>query len=244
MNTDQTLKKMHSLNLNGMADRYEVLLNVSSKEGHPDAHTMLAMLLDAEEASRKHKKTEMIIQQAQLRYKMTPNEINCSAVRGLSAERWLYLCECKFIEDGTNIIILGPTGVGKSVVACALARQACTLGIKTLYFSANKLLEQISAAKLKGTYLKFLNKLSKIPLLVIDDFALKALDTDCRIAMYEIMEDRVGRGAVIVTSQYPIAKWYEKIGDPTMAEAILDRMSSRADKITLTGDSRRKKKDQ
>jgi DNA replication protein DnaC len=241
MNTDQTLKMMRTLSLNGMADRYEVLLNISSKEGHPDGHTLLAMLLDAEQSSRKRKKTELIIQQAQLRYKIAASEISCSAARGLSAEQWLYLCECKFVEEAVNVIILGPTGVGKSAVACALARQACTLGIKTLYFSTNKLIEEVANAKLKGTYLKFLNKLAKMPLLIMDDFGLKALDTDSRLALYEILEDRVGKGAIIVTSQYPVTKWYEKLGDPTLAEAILDRMAGRAEKINLSGDSRRKK---
>lgn len=242
MNTVETTSTLRGLKLSGMADRYELILELSGKHEGPDAHTMIAMLAESEKDYRRKRKTEVNLKQARLRYQINAQEVDCSPARGLSREQWLVLCECSFIENATNIIIIGPTGVGKSAVACALGRQACLQGYKSMYFNVNRLIEEIKAAKLNGTYLKFLDQIAKTPLLILDDFGLKPLDKDVRVAFYEILEDRSGKGATIVTSQQPIPNWYERFGDSTLAEACLDRLTGNSEKINLSGASRRFKK--
>ena len=239
MNTDQTLSTLRALKLNGMANSYQVIVDCSGRKDLPDGHTMVGMITDAEADHRKLRRTESNLKQAKLRYKIDPQEIECSKERGLTKEQWLILCECSFIKKGTNVIILGPTGVGKSAVACALGKQACYLGYRAIYHNMNKLIEEIRNAKLNGTYLKFLDQLAKTPVLILDDFALKQLDREVRVAFYEILEDRADNGSLIVTSQLPTANWYDRFGDKTIAEACMDRMTGNAVKIQLSGESRR-----
>jgi len=242
MNTEQTNRMLRALKLSGMANRYELMIEMAGKVAPPDGHTMIAMLVEAEQEYRKRRKTEINLKQAHLRYQLNAQEIECSQARGLTSEQWLLLCEGRYIEQAVNVIIIGPTGVGKSAVACALARQACLQGTKVLYFNMNRLIEEIKAAKLNGSYLKFLDQLAKTPLLLLDDFGLKSLDKDVRVAFYEILEDRSGKGSTIITSQLPIANWYDRFGESTLAEACLDRLTGNAEKISLTGASRRVKK--
>jgi len=241
MNTTETLTQLRRLKLNGMADRYELLLEMLAGEEAPDLHTGIAMLAESEEISRKERRTEVYIRNAKFRYKVGIQEVSCSADRGLTREQWILLCECKFIEKCRNLIIDGPTGCGKSHAVSALGRQACLLGYRTIYLNMNRFIEEIKAAVLSGTYLKLLDQFAKTPLLILDDFGLKQISKDARIALYEILEDRVGKGSTIITSQLPVSKWYEKFADPNLAEAVLDRLTGYADKITMSGKSWRSK---
>jgi DNA replication protein DnaC len=136
----------------------------------------------------------------------------------------------------------GPTGCGKSYLVCALAYQACLLGYRTLYFNMNRFIEKVMLAKLDGTYLKQLNHWERTPLIILDDFGLQPLDQHTRLAILQLMEDRYARKSIIITSQLPVSKWHEFINEPTLADAILDRLTAKAHRIALKGESMRKKK--
>lgn len=147
------------------------------------------------------------------------------------------LADGSFIQRAENLLITGATGCGKSYLACALGRQACMLGYRTVYYSLNRLIEALAAARLDGTY-----HIAKMPLLILDDFGLQPLNHDMKLTILQILEDRFAKGATIVTAQLPVAKWHEYINEPTIADAICDRLTANAHRIELKGDSLRKKK--
>ena len=239
MNTDQTKSKMKFLRLHGMLQRYESIIDCMRTDDLPDFHTGVGMLIEAQYDDKIQSSIANALKQSKLRYKIDPQDIECSRQRGLSKEQWIQICEGNFINDGTNIIILGATGVGKSAIACALGKQMCRIGKKVLYYNGSKFNEEIKASKLNGSYMKFLNRVSKVPVLILDDFGLKPLDEFARTALFDILEDRSGNGSVIIASQLPISNWYDRFGDRTLAEACMDRMTGNAIKIQLTGESRR-----
>lgn len=239
MNTQQTLEQMRQLKFTGMVDRYSIITELG-QDHQMDAHTMIATLIEAETLSRSQKRTALYIKQARLRYQVSPEEIVCSEERGLSREQWVLLCEGTFIKQARNIMISGATGCGKSWIACAIGRKNCMNGYRTLYHNMNRFLEEIKTAKLTGTYLKLLDQYAKVPLLILDDFGLKQVDRDSYVSLYDILEDRIGKGSTIITSQFPVANWYERFEDVTLGEAILDRLTGSAERITLKGTSWRK----
>lgn len=242
MNTEQTITRLRKLKLNGMADRYQTLLETDFYLDDLDQHTLLSMLLEAEDIYREHRKLTLLVKNARIKNHVLPSGVICSSEEGLSKEKWLYLCECHFIKNQTNLLILGKTGVGKTHAAKALAYQACTKGYKTLFYNMNRLVEEIKSAKLQGTYLKLLGQLTKVSLLVVDDFGLKRMEEPILVSLYEIMEERTGLASTIFTSQLPIKNWYDVFNNnATLAEAFLDRVTGNADKLELLGDSKRKK---
>lgn len=242
MNTQQTLTQMRQLKLAGMAERYHLITELANQHDQLDAHTMIAMLIEAEILTRSEKRTNLYIKQARFRYQVSPEEVTCSPERGLDKEQWILLCEGAFIRQSKNILITGATGTGKSCISCAIGRKACLDGQRTIYHNMNRFIEEIKAAKLAGTYLKLLDQYAKVPLLILDDFGLKPIDSEVRICLYEVLEDRIGKGSTIITSQLPVANWYDKFDNPTLAEAILDRLTGSAERITLKGASWRNKK--
>ncbi len=240
INTDQTLEKLEQLKLHGMAQAYQSTLTLPSHE-LPTIHELMAMAVDAEQLTRISQRTQMYLKISNLRYDAVLEQIQCSPARNLTRNQILTLTDCAFIQRAENIIITGATGCGKSYLACALGRQACALGYKTLYLGLNRFTEKLSLAKLDGSYIKLLNQLEKIPLIILDDFGLSPLENQVKIALLQVLEDRYGKRSTIITSQLPVNKWYQYINEPTLADAIMDRLSGSAHRFELKGESLRRK---
>jgi DNA replication protein DnaC len=241
MNTESTVEQMQHLKLFGMSKLYKAVLDQPVHQ-QPEAHTLLAMLTDAETQYRLSQRTQLYLRLSKLRYNTMPEQVNTTSGRGITREQLLLFCDGAFIDKGENILISGLTGCGKSYLACALGRQACMLGYRTLYFAMNRFIEALAAAKLDGTYIRWLNQIARTPLLILDDFGLQPLDHHTKLALLQILEDRYAKGATIVTSQLPIKAWYEYINEPTLADAIMDRMTANANRVDLKGESLRTRK--
>jgi len=240
MNTQITIDQLSQLKLHGMARAYEAILSMPVQE-QPTLNQFMARLVEAESLDRDQKKTESFLSQSKLRYNAIIEQVHCNDTRNLSKEKLMTIADCSFINRAENLIITGSTGCGKSFLACAIGRQACTFGYRTLYFGINRFLERISSSKLDGTYIKMLNQIEKTPLIIIDDFGLFPMDKVTRLALLQMLEDRYGKKSVIITSQLPVAKWWEYIGENSVADAIMDRLSVNAHRFELSGDSLRKK---
>lgn len=241
MNTQITLDQLNQLRLHGMADAYQAVLSLPLQE-QPSIHQFLARLSEAEMQHRVHKRTQTYLRQSKLRYNAVIEQVYCNSSRNLTKDMLLTVADCGFIERSENILITGATGCGKSYLACAIGRQACSFGYKTLYFGMTRFLESIAQTKLDGTYLKMLNKIEKTHLLIIDDFGLHPLDKVARLALLQMLEDRYAKRSTIISAQLPVDKWYQYIGESTIADAIMDRLSGNAHRFELKGESLRRKK--
>ena len=241
MNTESTVTLMHDLKLFGMSKLYQVVAGQPVHQ-QPEAHTLIGMLTEAEAQHRLAQRTQLYLRLSKLRYNTMPEQVKTAADRGITKEGLLRFCDGSFIEKGENILISGATGCGKSYLACALGRQACMLGYRTMYYAMNRFIEALAAARLDGTYLRWLNQIAKTPLLILDDFGLQPLDHNTKLALLQILEDRYAKGATIITSQLPVKLWYEYLQEPTIADAIMDRMTAQAHRIELKGESLRIKK--
>lgn len=241
MNTTQTLQQMQQLRLSGMYQAYRAQLELPMDQ-QLETHQLTAHLLEAEELHRANEKTAYYLKLAKLRLPATIDQIECSAARNLTKQQLAELAEGRYIQQGRNVLILGPTGVGKSHLACALGHQACIHGYKTTYFNMNRLIEKVSLSKLDGSYIKLLNHLERQSLIILDDFGLAPMTLEIRLTLLQLLEDRYGKKSIIVTSQLPVAQWHAYINDPTLADAILDRMTANAHRIELKGESMRRKK--
>jgi DNA replication protein DnaC len=218
---------------------------VESRHHHDLTHDqLLDTLLQSEWEYRENKKFDRHLRLARFRYGASIEEIDFAAPRGLDKTRLLRLADGSFIERRENLLVTGPTGVGKSFIASALGHQACLLGYRTLYFNAQKLFAKLKILKADGTYLKEITRMEKCDLLILDDFGMQNLDNTTRMNLMEIIEDRHGRKSTIIASQLPVASWYEVIGESTIADAILDRLIHGAHRIELNGSSMRKKNKQ
>lgn len=241
MNTTQTLEQMHDLKLTGMASSYRSQLELPLNQ-QLEGQELIAHLLQSEKLYRSNERMETLIKGARFRTNATPEDIECSAARNLSKAQFSSLLEGRYLVQGENILITGSTGCGKSYLACALGYQACLMGIKTKYYNMNRLIEAIIMAKTEGSYLRFINQLEKISLIILDDFGLQSMNKNIKLALLQMIEDRYGKKSLIITSQLPVASWYDYLDEPTLADAIMDRMSAKSQRIELQGESRRKKK--
>lgn len=241
MNVQTTVEQLKKLKLLGMLRTYEAALTVPVHE-QITADMLVARMVEAELQHRVNKKTELYLRHSKLRYNAILEQVYCNPSRNLTSDQLMRLADGLFIDRAENILITGATGCGKSYLACALGRQACSLGYRVIYFGMNRFLERIAQSKLDGTFIKMLNQIEKTHLLILDDFGLTPLDSISRLALLQVLEDRYERRSVIITSQLPVMKWYDFIGEPTLADAIMDRLAGNAHRIELKGESLRKKK--
>jgi DNA replication protein DnaC len=238
MNTAQTLMQMQQLKLIGMYHAYQSQLDLTINH-QLDGHELLEHLIQSELTHRSNEKTTMLLRTAKLRLSAGITQIECDTARNLTKQQLALMAEGNYIKQGQNILITGATGCGKSFIACALGHQACLQGYKTTYLNMNRLIEKITLAKLDGSYLKMLNQLEKQQLVILDDFGLQPIAQDVRLTLLQLLEDRYEKRSIIITSQLPVSKWYEHINDPTLADAIMDRLSANSIRIELKGKSRR-----
>jgi DNA replication protein DnaC len=235
-----TLEKLTTMRFTGMAAALDEQMQM---EGLDDMafEERLGILLDREQAVRETRRMKTRLRKAKLRQQGSIEDIDFRHPRGLDKSLVVRLADCQWIRKHNNLIITGSTGVGKSYLACAFAEKACREGFSALYLRTTKLFEDLSLAKGDGRYLKLLTSYAKTDLLVLDDYGLLELNQEQRHDLLEILEDRHGLKSTLVTSQLPVENWHEQIGDPTLADAILDRLVHCAHKIQLKGESMRKK---
>jgi len=240
MLTHPTLDLLNELGLTGMAKGFQDL------EAQPEARALehgewLALLLEREATQRRQKRFEARARAARLRHDAQVEDTDFRAVRGLDRGLFLQLAGCDFIRKRQGLLLTGPAGVGKSWLACALGQKACREDFSVAYHRAPRLFATLGLARGDGRYARLLKSLERVDLLILDDWGPETLTDDQRRDLLEIVEDRYERRSTIVTSQVPVDRWYEIIGNPTIADAILDRLVHNAYRIDLSGESLRKR---
>ncbi|MCK0137404.1 IS21-like element helper ATPase IstB [Arenibacter sp. S6351L] len=236
-----TLSKMKTLGLHGMYEVFKTTIE-SGKSDHYTIDQLMAQLIETEYDYRQNRKIERSVQSAQFRYRAALEDVIFDASRNLDRTKLLRLAQGDYISNGQDVLITGSTGAGKSYLATALGYQACIDGYRVKYYNTNRLMAKLKMAKADGFYLKELAKLERLQLIILDDFGLQPMDQQSRIALLEIIEDRHGKNSVIITSQLPVSRWYDIIGEKTIADATMDRLVHHAHRFELQGESMRKKK--
>jgi DNA replication protein DnaC len=240
MNNNQaTLQKLGQMKLYGMARALTSTMEAGNKSQFT-ADELISHLVDAEWDDRYNRKLKRLLNGARFRYKASFEEIDFTIKRGIDKNQLLRLSNCQWIESHQDCIVTGPTGAGKSFIASALGHQACMYGFKVIYYPSSKLFAHLKLSRADGSYLKELTKILKMDVIILDDFGLEPLDAQSRLSLLEILEDRHGRKSSVFVSQLPVASWHEIIGDPTIADAICDRIIHNAHRIELKGESVRK----
>jgi DNA replication protein DnaC len=240
MLTEPTIEKLKTLHLYAMADAWNTQKS-DARVLELDFDARFAMLVDAEHLSRDNKKIARLLREAKLRLASAcVEDIDFAPKREIDKSMMRQLATCTWVHEHLNVVITGATGVGKTYVACALAQKACRLGLRAHYRRVPRLLEELALSHADGTYTRLLAKLARVDVLVLDDWGLAPLREQERRDMLEIVEDRHGNRATIITSQVPTNKWHDYLADPTIADAICDRVLHNAHRIALKGPSRRK----
>ena len=240
MLTHPILEKLQQMKFYGMLTALEEQMQMADIEklGFEDR---FALLVDREMTERENRRLKTRLRKAKLRLNASIEDIDFRHPRGLDKTLFMQLADCRYLKEHNNVLIIGPTGVGKTYLACALAQNACRKGYTALYFRLPRLLHELSIAKADGRYSKLLKSIARTDLLLLDDWGLSKFIKEQRHDLLEILEDRNGLRSTLVTSQLPVKHWHEIIADPTLADAILDRFVHNAYKLNLKGDSMRKK---
>jgi len=235
-----TIDKLHSMKLFGISEALEEQINSSSYE-ELSFEERFGMLVDKEMTYRENRRLSMLLRRARFRYPgACVEDIDFRTKRGIRKENVLHLAQNDWIRKHHNLIITGPTGVGKTYLACAFGISACRDGISSYYVRLPRLMEELKIARVDGSYIKLLARFARIQVLLIDDWGLNPLTDEERRDLLEIFEDRHKVRSTIISTQYPVSKWHKIIDDPTIADAICDRLVHNAHKINLKGDSMRK----
>ena len=238
MNTTQTLEKLRSLRLSGMASAYQ---NTLEGKQTLTSDELLTYLVESEWNDRHTRKVNRHLRAAKFRYPASIEEVDYFSPRNLDKNLFLRLSDCSFIQRKENLLITGPTGTGKSFITSALGNQACMLNYRTGYFNTSKLFARLHSAHADNSFIREINRIERLELLILDDFGLQPLDTKTCQYLLEIIEDRHGRRSTILASQLPVSAWYDLFQEKTLADAILDRIIHNAHRIEMKGESLRKK---
>lgn len=241
MLNEQTFDKLYALKLDGMAEALKDQMGKAAMDGL-SFEERFALLVDAQYLWKDNKRTERLLKNAKLKLAAAMEDIDYRSARGLDKSVLLSLANCDWVRNHRNVIIVGPTGIGKTYLSCALAHRACRVGMSAFYTRSPKLYYALAMARADGSYARMLAKLAKTSVLVIDDVGMAQMTEAERNDLLEVIEDRHGSASTVITSQLPVEHWHEVIGDPTIADAILDRLVHNAHKITLKGESMRKRK--
>jgi len=239
MLAQQTLQTLRRLKLTGMADALEQQL------AQPQTHALsfeerIGLLVDRELTSRDNRRLSRLLRAAKLKHPACIEDINYRHSRGLQRAPMASLVTSDWVRQRQSLLIVGPTGCGKTWLACALGNAACRQGLSVLYLRATRLLDDLRIAHADGSYTKKLAYLAKLDLLILDDWGLQKLTRAQAQDLLEVVDDRHGARSLLITSQLPIEHWHDTLGDPTLADAILDRVCHSAHKLLLTGESMRK----
>lgn len=241
MSQQHTLNTLRELKLHGMVEALERQFQ-SPQLQESDFDERLAMLLDAERLARENRRLQRLLKQARLKITACAEDIDYRPARGLDRQQIKGLLDCGWVERHQNLIVTGPTGAGKTWLTCALAHQAARCGLRVAYRRLPRLLEDLDVAREAGTLPNLRAQLAKMKLLVLDDWGLTPLNRRGRQDLLEIIDDRVNTASTAITAQLPVAEWHAYLGEPTIADAILDRIVHSAHRIELKGESMRKLK--
>jgi DNA replication protein DnaC len=241
MLNNPTIEKLQSMKFTGMLKGYQ------EQRDDPDCQSLsfderFGLLVDREAIERDSRRMQSRLRKAKLRLGAALEDIDYRHPRGLDKRLIMSLASGDWIRQHHNLILTGPTGAGKTYIACALGHKACREGYTTLYHRAPRLFHDIALSKGDGRYPRLMNALAKTDLLILDDWGTALLTDEQRRDLFELVEDRYERRSTLIAAQLPLDAWHDNIGDPTLADAILDRLVHNAHKITLKGDSMRKKK--
>ena len=240
MNNNPTVEKLKQMRLGAMADMHLKHIKENRIEKlTPDEY--LALLTDHQWEDRQKRKIDRLLKQAALKQPATLADVDYTQNRNLDKNMFVRLATLDFIKRKENVILTGPSGVGKSYLAQALGHQGCMMEYKTTYTNTARLLKKLKLSKVDGTYLKELDKILRTDLLILDDFGLQSFDNPGREALMDIIDDRYNKTSTIISSQILVSAWYDIIGEGTIADAILDRIVNSSHRLDLKGDSLRRK---
>jgi DNA replication protein DnaC len=236
---NQTAEKLKAMRLGAMA---ELLLNQESQiaAAQLSFEERLGLLVDYEWTSRQNKKLQRLLKNARLKINACLEDIDYQHPRKLDQKLMAHLGSMKWLLAHQNVLLSGPTGVGKTYLVCALGNQACRHGFSVRYFKMSKLISAVAAGKADGSLPQFLDRLAKTNLLIIDDFGLAPLTAEQGHDFLDIIDDRLERSSTVMASQLPVEHWHQLLGDPTVADAVLDRLVHRAHRLALSGETMRK----
>jgi DNA replication protein DnaC len=238
---EETFNKIQDMKMRGFGTALQEQLDAEDQYDELSFEERLGLLVDREWTDRENRRLTRRLQQAKLRELASIEDLDYRHPRGLNRKLMQRLATCRWIDKSQNVIVVGPTGIGKTFILCALAHKACREGHTAMYRRVPRLLQELITARADGTLTRFLARIARTHLLVLDDWGMAKLSDQERRDLLEVMEDRTGCRSTMVGSQLPVKDWHEVIGEPTVADAILDRLVHSAHRVNLKGGSMRKK---